>query len=248
MGRPRRHHAMFARRCERAGRNLSNRRPDPALPMGRTIGRARARHTEAATTEGGSHEPQDSTPRWRCCRPGGRRHPDRADHRPRPIRRRPTCGDDAGDDRRPDGAGRSGRARRRPTPRTWPRGSPRCCSRSSTPARSPRPRWTPSITALQDAGPVLGRPRSRGAPRRSGPRSAPGSRWRPRPTTIGISEDDLRAALQDGQTLAEVATANGVEPQAVIDALVRGGHDRAWTKPSRTAASSRPTPTNASPT
>ena len=39
-------------------------------------------------------------------------------------------------------------------------------------------------------------------------------------TTIGISEDDLRTALQDGQTLAEVATANGVEPQAVIDALV----------------------------
>ena len=39
-------------------------------------------------------------------------------------------------------------------------------------------------------------------------------------TTIGISEQELRAALVEGQTLAEVATANGVEPQAVIDALV----------------------------
>lgn len=39
-------------------------------------------------------------------------------------------------------------------------------------------------------------------------------------TTIGISADELRTALADGQTLAEVATANGVEPQAVIDALV----------------------------
>ena len=38
--------------------------------------------------------------------------------------------------------------------------------------------------------------------------------------TIGIEEDALRDALQDGQTIAEVAAANGVEPQAVIDALV----------------------------
>ena len=37
---------------------------------------------------------------------------------------------------------------------------------------------------------------------------------------IGISEDDLKTALQSGQSMAEVATANGVDPQAVIDALV----------------------------
>lgn len=37
---------------------------------------------------------------------------------------------------------------------------------------------------------------------------------------IGITEADLLAALRDGSTLAEVAEANGVEPQAVIDALV----------------------------
>jgi hypothetical protein len=37
---------------------------------------------------------------------------------------------------------------------------------------------------------------------------------------IGIEPDELADALLDGQTIAEVATANGVEPQAVIDALV----------------------------
>jgi lipoate-protein ligase A len=37
---------------------------------------------------------------------------------------------------------------------------------------------------------------------------------------LGISEDDLRDALRDGQTIAEVAEAQDVDPQAVIDALV----------------------------
>src|SRR5688572_6612829 len=43
---------------------------------------------------------------------------------------------------------------------------------------------------------------------------------------VGIPADDLRAALRDGQTLAEVAEANGVERQAVVDALVAGGTAR----------------------
>jgi hypothetical protein len=37
---------------------------------------------------------------------------------------------------------------------------------------------------------------------------------------IGISEADLTTALQSGKSLADVATANGVDPQKVIDALV----------------------------
>lgn len=37
---------------------------------------------------------------------------------------------------------------------------------------------------------------------------------------IGVSVADLRAALQDGATIAEVAAANDVEVQAVVDALV----------------------------
>lgn len=37
---------------------------------------------------------------------------------------------------------------------------------------------------------------------------------------IGIEVADLREALVRGQSIAEVATANGVDPQTVIDALV----------------------------
>jgi len=38
--------------------------------------------------------------------------------------------------------------------------------------------------------------------------------------TIGVTVEELRTALQDGQTIAQVATANGVDVQDVIDALV----------------------------
>ena len=37
---------------------------------------------------------------------------------------------------------------------------------------------------------------------------------------IGITEDELRAALRDGSSIAEVAEANDVDVQTVIDALV----------------------------
>jgi hypothetical protein len=37
---------------------------------------------------------------------------------------------------------------------------------------------------------------------------------------IGIDETELRQQLAEGATVAEIAEANGVEPQAVIDALV----------------------------
>ena len=40
---------------------------------------------------------------------------------------------------------------------------------------------------------------------------------------IGISEADLVAALGKGQTIAQVAQSKGVNPQAVIDALVADG-------------------------
>lgn len=39
-------------------------------------------------------------------------------------------------------------------------------------------------------------------------------------TAIGVTVDELKTALQSGQSIADVATANGVDPQAVIDALV----------------------------
>ena len=37
---------------------------------------------------------------------------------------------------------------------------------------------------------------------------------------IGIEEDALREALQNDQTIAQVAQANNVDPQTVVDALV----------------------------
>ena len=41
--------------------------------------------------------------------------------------------------------------------------------------------------------------------------------------TIGVSTEELVAALKDGQSIAQVAEANGVERQAVVDALVAHG-------------------------
>jgi hypothetical protein len=37
---------------------------------------------------------------------------------------------------------------------------------------------------------------------------------------LGVSVEDLRTALRDGTTIAEVAEQEGVDPQKVIDALV----------------------------
>jgi hypothetical protein len=39
-------------------------------------------------------------------------------------------------------------------------------------------------------------------------------------STIGVTADDLRSALESGQSVADVATAHNVDPQTVIDALV----------------------------
>ena len=39
--------------------------------------------------------------------------------------------------------------------------------------------------------------------------------------TIGISPADLKAAIKNGQTVAQVAQAHNVQPQTVIDALVK---------------------------
>ena len=42
--------------------------------------------------------------------------------------------------------------------------------------------------------------------------------------TIGIELDALRQALRDGQSIADVAEANGVAPDAVVVALVEAGN------------------------
>jgi hypothetical protein len=43
---------------------------------------------------------------------------------------------------------------------------------------------------------------------------------------VGVPADELRSELASGATLAQVAEANGVDTQAVVDALVAGGNTR----------------------
>ena len=43
---------------------------------------------------------------------------------------------------------------------------------------------------------------------------------------LGISVEDLRAARADGQTIREIAEANGVDPQTVDDAVVANAEER----------------------
>lgn len=44
--------------------------------------------------------------------------------------------------------------------------------------------------------------------------------------TLGLTEDDLRTALDEGKTLADIATEQGVDRQDLIDALVVAGEAR----------------------
>lgn len=48
----------------------------------------------------------------------------------------------------------------------------------------------------------------------------PGDRLETVAEAIGISVEDLRAALADGSSIADIATANGVDPDDVVEALV----------------------------
>ncbi|MEN9645353.1 MAG: hypothetical protein RL238_2022 [Actinomycetota bacterium] len=71
------------------------------------------------------------------------------------------------------------------------------------------------IAALEAAGPMGG---GHGGP--GGPGMGMGGNLDAVATVIGITTDELQTALQGGQTLAEIAVANGSTAQAVIDALV----------------------------
>jgi uncharacterized protein (DUF433 family) len=44
--------------------------------------------------------------------------------------------------------------------------------------------------------------------------------------TVGVPTDELRHALRDGRTLAEIAESNEIDPQAIVDALVSSGTAR----------------------
>ena len=53
-----------------------------------------------------------------------------------------------------------------------------------------------------------------------------GARFEELAELVGTDSDGLKAALQEGQTLAEVAESNGVEVQTVIDALLERVNER----------------------
>lgn len=75
------------------------------------------------------------------------------------------------------------------------------------------------ITALQAARPASGE--SGGRHERQGRRAEHRqASLETAASVIGVTADELKTALQSGQSIADVATANGVDPQAVIDALV----------------------------
>ncbi len=44
--------------------------------------------------------------------------------------------------------------------------------------------------------------------------------------TIGIDRKTLRQEIRSGKTIAEIATAHGVDPQSVVDALVAAANQR----------------------
>jgi hypothetical protein len=71
------------------------------------------------------------------------------------------------------------------------------------------------ISALEAAGPK-GPGMHDGGMRRG----APGRGLDTAATALGISVDELRTALQGGQSIADVAKAKGVDPKVVVDAMV----------------------------
>ena len=73
------------------------------------------------------------------------------------------------------------------------------------------------VGALKDAAPLGGH---RGGGFRGGADLSVAA------TTIGISADDLRTALESGQSIADVAASKGVDVQSVIDAMVAAMNDR----------------------
>jgi hypothetical protein len=72
------------------------------------------------------------------------------------------------------------------------------------------------VAALKDAAPIGGHRGGRGV----------GADLSVAANTIGMTVDELRTALQSGQSIADVATSKNVDPQAVIDAMVAAMNER----------------------
>ena len=77
------------------------------------------------------------------------------------------------------------------------------------------------VKALQDA-----RPAGKGD-HRGGKGIGKGTDLSSAATALGVTAEEVRAALKAGQSLADLATAKGVDPQKVIDALMAPITERA---------------------
>jgi len=76
---------------------------------------------------------------------------------------------------------------------------------------------TPNLSLAQDSGSESTETETE-AP--DGPHRHRGAHLAAAAEAIGITEDELRTALEDGQSIAQVAEANDVEVQVVVDAMV----------------------------
>ena len=87
---------------------------------------------------------------------------------------------------------------------------------------------TPNLSFAQDSGGAT----TTTAPTDATPDAAvehhdgPGAGLSVAADAIGITEAELRTALEGGQSIAQVAEANGVDVQKVIDAMVAAGTER----------------------
>jgi len=96
-----------------------------------------------------------------------------------------------------------------------------------TPISSAAQESTDEPTATAPAGEDAERLRHRHHGRHPGfHRGVKGAALEVAAEAIGISEDDLRAALREGNSIAAVAEENGVDVQAVVDALVAHANER----------------------
>jgi uncharacterized protein YidB (DUF937 family) len=84
---------------------------------------------------------------------------------------------------------------------------------------------TPNLSLAQDSGSET--TTTEAAPDAAAARPhGPGVKLSVAAEAIGITEDELRTALEGGQSIAQVAEANGVDVQTVIDAMVAAGTER----------------------
>jgi hypothetical protein len=82
---------------------------------------------------------------------------------------------------------------------------------------------TPNLTLAQDSG---SSDDTTDAPAEGFRHHGGGEQLAAAAEAIGITEDELVSALQDGQSIAQVAEANDVEVQTVIDAMVAAATER----------------------